>query len=247
MISNKDGEIEYKRLPEYTSLRSRELASMVSAYLNVTDCYGELICSLVLALGRRVPADSQDEVCRDLLADVFDFLYDGRRSIIESHFSVAFPLLRRAFESISLLAVCVLDVGIADRWAAGEEIPNSDVRKRLSKHPIGEPLESTRELYKFFSKGSHPNRAMVPNRFLGKSNQFVLGAIGRPDLLVFGDHCRQHLSLWFWFGAIASFQYRDLTDRAYAAKYLKAADRAKQVAKALVHEMKRLRSDPALS
>src|SRR5579864_7422951 len=112
MTPNKEGEIEYKRVAEYASLRHRELGGMVTPYIEVTDRYGELICALVLALGQKAPADSQDEVCRDLLADVFDFLYDCRRSILESQFSVAFPLLRRAFESISLLAVCAADVGI---------------------------------------------------------------------------------------------------------------------------------------
>jgi hypothetical protein len=243
MTPNQEGEVEYKRLPEYASLRYRELAGMVAPYLEVTDHYGELICALVFALGQKAPVDADDEVCRDLLADVFDFLYDGRRAILESQFSVAFPLLRRAFESTSLLAACAVDVALAERWASGKEVPNSEVRKRLCK--IGEPLESTREMYRFFSKGSHPNRDMVPVRFLGKSNQFVLGAISKPDLLVFCEHCRQHLSLWFWFCAVASFRYVGLTDCAYGEKYLKTSAAAQTVAGALVDEMKRLRSDPA--
>lgn len=244
MSQDKEGEIEYKRLPEYASLRHRELAGMVAPYLEVTDHYGELICALVLALGQKAPINAHDEVCRDLLADVFDFLYDGRRAIFESQFSVAFPLLRRAFESTCLLAACAVDVALAERWASGKEIPNSEVRKQLSN--VGEPLESTRDMYRFFSKGSHPNRDMVPIRFLGKSNQFVLGAIARPDLLVFCEHCRQHLSLWFWFCAVASFRYLGLTDCAYGEKYLKTSADARVVAGALADEMKRLRSNPAV-
>ena len=85
-----EGEVEYKRLPEYFAMRKRELSGMVEPYIDVTDAYGELICSLVLTLGEKGPDDTQDEVCRDLLADVFDFLYDARRAILESQFSVIF-------------------------------------------------------------------------------------------------------------------------------------------------------------
>jgi hypothetical protein len=150
-----EGEVEYKRSPEYFAMRKRELSGMVEPYIDVTDAYGELICSLVITLGEKSPDDTQDEVCRDLLADVFDFLYDARRAILESQFSGAFPLLRRAFESTSLLAACAVDGGLAETWASGKEIPNVKVRKRLSDDPIQEPLESTRELYRYFSMGAH--------------------------------------------------------------------------------------------
>jgi hypothetical protein len=73
-----DGAIDYKRLPEYAAQRYRELSGMVTPYVQVTDRYGELVCVLVRALGRVPPNCTQDEVCRDLLADVFDFLYESR-------------------------------------------------------------------------------------------------------------------------------------------------------------------------
>jgi hypothetical protein len=240
-----EGKVEYKRLPEYFAMRKRELGGMVEPYIDVTDAYGELICSLVLTLGEKGPNDTQDEVCRDLLADVFDFLYDARRAILESQFSVAFPLLRRAFESTSLLAACAVDGGFAEVWASGKEIPNARVRKRLSDDPIQEPLESTRELYRYFSSGTHPNRDVVPFRFLGKANQFVLGAIGKPDLLVFCHHLRHHLSLWFWFCAAVTFHYRELTDSEYGEKYLKVASEAREVGELLLNEIKRLSANPS--
>jgi hypothetical protein len=105
-----------------------------------------------------------------------------------------------------------------------------------------EPMKTNGERYKFFSRGSHPNRNMVPHRHLGNGNQFVLGAIGLPDLIVFSDHCLQHLSLWFWFAAVSTFRYRELTGEEYGDKYLKTAARAKEVAAALLNETKRLRS-----
>jgi hypothetical protein len=119
------------------------------------------------------------------------------------------------------------------------------VRKRLSDDPIQEPLESTRELYRYFSMGAHPNRDVVPTRFLGKGNQFVLGAIAKPDLLVFCDHLRHHLSLWFWFCAAVTFHYRELTDMEYGEKYLKVASDAMEVGESLLNEIKRLRANPA--
>lgn len=236
------GESEYKRLEEYSAMRYRELSSMVGPYIGVTDRYGELICKLVLILGQNAPRDEEDEGCRDLIADCFDFLHDSRRSILESKFSIAFPLLRRALESISLLAVCSVDSQLATKWASGEKVPNSVVRKRLSEQPIAESLEATRDLYNFFSQGAHPNRALVPHRLLGKGNRFVLGASAVPDLLFFCKHCREHLSLWFWFCAAATFRYRDLTNRAYGKRYLRVAADAKEVGGALVNEMNRLRS-----
>jgi hypothetical protein len=142
-----------------------------------------------------------------------------------------------------MLAVCSADPAFAKKWESGQEIANADVRKRLAAQAIGEPLESTRELYKFFSKGSHPNRDMVPYRFLGKSNQFVLGAISMPDLIVFCEHCRQHLSLWFWYCAVATFRYRALTNAKYGEAYLRTAAEAKEIADSLVREMKRLRTE----
>ncbi len=245
MIRIDDGKSEYKRLPEYLALRQRELTGMMAPYMDVTDSYGELICALVLALGQKTPNDTQDEVFRDLLADVFDFLYHAGRAILESQFSVAFPLLRRAFESTSLLAVCASDSTFAEKWASGKEISNVEVRKKLSTIPLSEPLETTRELYNFFSRGSHPNRSVVPFRFLRRDNQFVLGAIGRPDLLIFCDHLRHHLSLWFWFCAVVIFNYRELTGALFGEKYLKAASDAREVAEALVNEIKRLRLNPS--
>jgi hypothetical protein len=242
MVSIEGGMTEYRRLSEYADMRKHELSRMVRPYIDVTDSYGELICTLVLALGAKAPRDMQDEVCRDLLADVFDFLYDARHVILESHFEVAFPLLRRAFESISLLFACSSDPSFAEAWASGKKISNAEVRERLSKNPVGEPLETTREMYSHFSMGAHPNRDVVPFRFLGKGNDFVLGAIGVRNLLEFCDHLRHHLSLWFWFCATVSLHYCELTDMAYGEKYLKTAGDAKEVAESLLQEIKRLRT-----
>ena len=225
-------------------MRKRELSGMVEPYIDVTVPVGELICSSSSRWARRVrtiPRTRYAVICSRTFSI---FCYDARRAIMESQFSVAFPLLRRAFESISLLAACAVDVGFAETWASAKQIPNVKVRARLSNDPIQEPLESTRELYKYFSMGAHPNRDVVPFRFLGKANQFVLGAIGRPDLLVFCDHLRHHLSLWFWFCAAVTFHYRELTDLEYGEKYLKVASDAKEVGESLLNEIKRLRSNP---
>ncbi len=184
--------------------------------MNPSGCDGDFW----LTLGGKSPNGIQDEVCRGLLADMFESLYDARWAIVESQSNVAFPLLRRAFESISLLAAGAVGAGLAATWAPGKEVP-------------------------YFSEGAHSNRDLVPIRFLAKGSQFVLSAIGRPDLLVFCDHLRHHLSLWFWSYAAVTFHYRELTDLGYGQKYLKAASDAKEVRKALLNDIRRLRSNPS--
>ena len=243
MDSMEEGVEAYRRLTEYAQLRCDELSGLVAPYIEVTDRYGELVSKLVLVLGRKAPTDPVDEACRDLLADVFDFLYEARRTILASQFSVAFPLLRRAYESTSLLAACEFDRALGERWVQGKQISNSEVRRVLSKHPMGEQLETTNKLYKFLSQGAHPNREMVPGRSLGTLNQFVLGSISQPDLIVFAEHCRQHLSLWFWFCAVITFRHKELTDMLYGEKYCKTADDAKKVAGWFVSETRRLRRE----
>ena len=80
---------------------------------------------------------------------------------MESQFRVSFPLFRKAFESISLLAACAVDAGLAETWASGKEVPNVKVRQRLSNDPIQEPLESTRELYRYFGSWDRSRKPIV--------------------------------------------------------------------------------------
>lgn len=141
------------------------------------------------------------------MADIFDFLYEARFLIIKGKLEVAYPLARRAYESLSLMVACFLDPQLADRWTAGKKLGNKEVRSVLGKHPAGESEEMMRKLYGFFSQMLHPNREMVADRFLGDGNEFVLGAIGRPSLALLADYALKTLDLWYWFGAFIGFAY----------------------------------------
>jgi hypothetical protein len=215
---------------------------MLQPYIDVTDRYGEIICRITLVLGQKPPESKRDAALRDLMVKVFDFLYEARPLIIKGKLEIAYPLARRAYESLSLMVACYLDPKLADRWIAGKKIGNADVRKLLGKHPAGESEEMTRKLYSFFSQTSHPNRDVVAHRFLGEGNEFVLGAIGRPSLALLVDYALKTLNLWFWFGAFISFIHLPLlakTDPEFMKDYDVAAKMAQEVAPWLVEQFNR--------
>lgn len=238
-MTNADSESEYDRLREYASERDAELRRWLDDYVRVTDDYGRLLCRLTNLLGGSPPKNDQDRVTRDLMADVFDFLADARAAILRGQLTIAYPLARRAYESLSLLVLCQLDESYATKWNKGKRIENAEVRRELAKHEMGETEESTRKLYGFFSEAAHPNRSLVPARLLGEGNAFVLGAIGHPSEALILDYAIKHLSLWFWFAAMISFSYADLTkefDYAYGKRYLSIAKSADLVKKNLVSQ-----------
>ena len=177
------------------------------------------------------------------MADVFDFLYEARLLITKGNLEIAYPLARRAYESLSLMVACFLQPTLADRWVAGKKISNVEVRKLLAKHPAGEPEEMTRELYGFFSQVAHPNRDIVARRFLGEGNEFVLGAIGKPSLAMLADYALKTLNLWFWFGAFLNVVYLPVlakTDPGVMESYRVTAKMAQEVAPWLAEQFNRV-------
>jgi hypothetical protein len=234
---------EYEALRRYTDLRTREISSMVRPYIQVTDRYGRLIARLTLLLGRVKPSGTQDRTLRDLMADVFDCLYEARGLILSGKCTVAYPIARRAYECLSLLHVCALDAAWAERWERGTKITNADIRRELAKHPMGEPEAQTKELYNFFCLATHPNRDLVPYRFLGEGNSFVLGVIGKPNLVMVVDYAMKHLEMWFWLTATVSYFYRthiDSADRSYFHAYMETYKQAKTVKLQLAENFNRL-------
>lgn len=237
---------EYKSLLHYTELRRREISGMVQPYIQVTDRYGRLIARLTLLLGRIKPSGTQDLTLRDLMADVFDSLYEARVPILSGKCTVAYPIARRAYECLSLLHLCALDAGWAERWERGTKITNADIRRELAKHPMGEPEAQTKELYNFFCLATHPNRDLVPYRFLGQGNSFVLGAIGKPDLVMVTDYAMKYLEMWFWLTATVSWFYRtqiDREDKSYLPAYMETFEQAKTVRGQLAENFNRLLSE----
>jgi hypothetical protein len=230
-------------LENYASIRKEEISAMAEPYVRITDRYGRLVSRLVLILGSREPVDTQDIVIRDLMADIFDCLYESRSLILEGKLNVAFPIARRAYESLSLLHVCTLDASWAEKWSKGKKIGNADIRKELAAHPMGEAEQEMKDLYNFFCSATHPNRELTPRRFLGEGNEFVLGAIGAPDLVMVSDFCIKNLEMWFWLTATITYFYRktvDAEDCGYFDTYRQSAKEAQEVRAWLVDNFNRL-------
>lgn len=198
MTIRDEAEKLYAELAEYAASRTEEYSKILQPYTEATDSYGKLICRIVLVLGSTPPRSKRDAALRDLMGDVFDSLYETRALILKGKVEMAYPLARRAFESLSLMIACHLDPKMADSWIAEKQVFNSEVRKALGKHRFGESKKELKELYAFFSGASHPNRSLVAHRFLGEGNEFVLGAIGRSSLVLPTHLALRTLSLWFW-------------------------------------------------
>jgi len=216
---------------------------MFSPVVELTDRYGALICRVAYALGNSPPNSTQDFVVRDLMVDIFDFLWEWRRPLLEGRIQVAYPLARRSYESLSLLSICAQDPSFADRWEKGKEIWNVEIRKALAISPMPESEKALKDLYNFFSKASHPNRDLIPYRYLGEGNQFVLGSIGVPNLVLLTEHCIKLVEMWFWFTAAVGYFFRsviDKVDTSFGKDYLESAEQAKEVISWLVENFNRL-------
>jgi hypothetical protein len=237
MDFSKIGAEEYHRLKEYAGTRLSELGKIFQDEIKVLVEYEELICRATVILGSCPPRDIADRSIRDLFADIFDFLYISRRLILESYVTTAFPLLRRAFESNSLMQYFMLFPDKAIEWDNGRQISNAAIRKCLDSHPMGESENAMKDLYAFFSGTTHPNRKYIPARFLGEENQFVLGASGVPNQSVVAVYIHRLIELWFWFAVLISYHYRKIlhmADKKYINDYMKIADKAQRVLEKLI-------------
>jgi hypothetical protein len=250
----KQAETHYFALPGYAEMRQQELTGILQPYLAATDLYGKFFCGVTLIvgqqpsektllMGQKEPNPQLDVTLRDLMADVFDFLYETRALILKGKLEIAYPLARRAYESLSLMVAFYLQPRLVKRWIGGKEIPNSEVRGVLAKHPFGgEPEDKTRELYKFFAGFSHPNRKMLAQRYLGNGNEFALGSIGKPSLVLLADYALKTLSLWFWFGAVVHWIYLPVLGEikpSVKESYDAAANAAKNVTSYLSEQFNR--------
>ncbi len=241
--SKEEANQHFLALEKYSEVRTKEISGMFGPYIEVTDNYGKLISRLVLLLGKHHPKDSQDIVIRDLMSDVFDSLYESRKLILSGKLHVAYPLARRAYESLSLLHLCALKKAWAEKWRKGTKISNSTIRKELAAHPKGEPEDRLKKLYDFFCAATHPNRELIPRRFLGEGNEFVLGVIGKPNLTLITDYCMKNLEMWFWMTAIVSDVYRETIykfDKEYFETYLQTKKSADEIFVSLIENFNRL-------
>jgi hypothetical protein len=140
------------------------------------------------------------------------------------------------------MVACHSSRKLANRWIAGKEISNAEIRRVLDQHPMGESEKSTPEFYSFFSRAAHPNRKTMFGRSLGDGNEFVLGSIGRPSLAMLADYALKTLDLWFWFGAFVAFVYRRTlyeADANFKSGYDAAVKMAREVSPWLVEQFNR--------
>ena len=234
----------YRLLGHYSETRTKQMTAMFLPFIDITDRYGLLLSRVTLILGNIEPKDTRDIVLRDLMADVFDCLYESRAHVMSGRLNVAFPVVRRAFESLSLLNLCAIDKSSAENWHnKGERIENAKVRDALDKHPFGESKTDTKKLYDFYCLGSHPNRDLIPFRFLGEGNQFVLGSIGKPNLWMSCDLCIKILEMWFWLTAMMSVIYCKIlsaVDEGYDDAYSLTAKDAQEVGKWLIENFNKV-------
>ncbi len=239
----KSGAEEFQNLVFYEQMRERELCGMLGPFLDVTDAYASAVSRIVWVAGQVPPRDLQERVVRDLTADTFDFLLAWRRTVLTGKETVAYPLARRAYESLSLLSACLQDPALAARWDGGAEIGNAEIRSRLSKLPFAESEDALRKLYRFFTKGSHPNRDLIGHRFLGEGNAFVLGSIGMPSLVLVSDHCLRLIDMWYWLLGAAAYVVRvdlDRLDPGFKAAYRLIVDQTPEVVAWLTEHHNRL-------
>ena len=235
--------MHYELLQMYADTRTKEISKMSDPFIKITDRYGRLISRVTLILGGIKPENTQDKVVRDLLADIFDCLYESRFLILASKLNIAFPVARRVYETLSLMSLCAIDKSWAQKWQTGQKIGNAIIRKELGKHPMGEKEDDLKKLYNFFCLATHPNRELIPSRFLGEGNQYVLGTIAQPNLLMVCDYCIKILEMWYWFTAMVSYFYREKiaeVDKAYFDSYNQTAKKAQNVKQWLVENFNNL-------
>lgn len=237
----------YAKLPGIEAERRSAIEEIfVDEFAFIDDCLA-LAARQVEILGDMRPPNIEDVAMRDLSCDAFEFLYEARRVIAENRPSVVFPLMRRAFESVSLCHLFMVKPEFALKWSKGSTLSNSNVRKHLESAPMTESVEQIRQLYGHFSEGTHPNRSHLPYLFLGEGNQFTLGAIPPIDLLVLGDHIRHLLDLCYWYVGVFLYSYREsLPERIgprFAREFRELTPRIVRLRSALHEQLVRLREE----
>lgn len=214
---------------------------ILEPYFEVVNDYGQLFSRIHYITGFVEPKDDLETIQRNLTADAFDFLNETKYLIKRGQFDITYPIARRAFETITLMIAFHFKAELAMKWTKGKEIPNRDVRDILDKHKEtgGEPKESMKNLYDYFSKKSHPNYVAIPQRLVGKGNYFAIGPIPEPLLLPIVDLCIEIIDLWFWLIAYTWYNNLDYVnefDALLKDDYLEKKRKALEVRKWLIEQ-----------
>jgi hypothetical protein len=169
-----------------------------------------LCLELVHMLGDVVPKDNYDRTQRDLACDTLDSLWCAERALLCGYENQALVLLRRAYETTSLMAYFVNFPSKADEWKDGKMMRQSVIRRELGTGPVPESSEALHEMYRVYSLFSHVKRKTLYQRLLGEGNRLTLGSQGNvSDESVAAVVC-ELLRQTMWFVEVANFVFAKL-------------------------------------
>lgn len=158
-------------------------------------------------LGESEPKDADEGVQRDLACDTIDSLRCAERVLLCGYENQCLALLRRAYETISLMAYFTNFPSEISGWEKGESIKQSHIRQKLDTAPVPEPKDHLKEIYKIYSLFTHINRATVYHRHLGDPNRFTIGAQGNVDDKAVEAILRELLRLTMWFVDVMNYAF----------------------------------------
>ncbi len=194
---------------------------------------------LLFELGEVAPADDRERVQRDLACETMDSLRTAESALLLGYENQAMVLLRRAYETVSLMTYFINFPNEVQAWDSGKEIRNRDIRDALDTAAMPEPKGHLRDLYRLYSDFTHVNRETVWHRMLGEGNCFTVGAQGNVSDKTVGAYLREMLRITMWFVDVMNFAFASVAKTlgqgyigsvlAYRDKVQKMADRLTQL------------------
>src|ERR1700693_1660417 len=132
-----------------------------------------LCVQLIDLLGYVAPTDNYDRIQRDLACDTLDSLWLAEHALLRGYENHALTLLRRSYETTSLMAFFFNYPNEVVLWEKGKKIPQAEIRRKLATAPFPEPKENLDETYRVYSLFTHVNRETVYHRLLGEDNHLT--------------------------------------------------------------------------
>ena len=195
-----------------------------------------LCTELIHHLGDIAPKDELDRAERDLACDTLDSLWLAEHALLRGYENQALILLRRSYETTSLLAYFINFPERVKEWEKGKKIQQSHIRKALGSAPVPESKEHLDEMYKVYCLFAHVNRDTVYHRLLGEGNHLTLGCQGNVSDEKVGRVLRELLRQMMWFIDVVNFGFMKLgvlISDEYGQRMLSYRGEVQQVAREL--------------
>ena len=197
MDFEKRAQATYKHLIRTCNTRNEKMVSKEYPEVQKFITKNEMLISrIALILGNIPPTDVADESIRDLLGDTFDSLFTAKEIIYKGYLGTPFVLLRRAWETVSLMTLFMLHPVKSQDWRKGKEIKQSDIRKAHEKHPSGGDVKWQKEMHTYFAKYAHPNSSIIPYRGLGAGSEYTMGNFAKPEPMLTMPNLIRLIQLW---------------------------------------------------